>query len=182
MEKKGNNVKDTKKTVDDGPFDLLSDWEWTTLVGAWRYYEFRNTIASASFPAQIVERYWQGKMFTNCARTRIAHQFAQSDHGAHAEADWKGRPECNRVPWAKFCAFCAAWCDGFLKAVRTVGGKRREVVCFECETTGRLYPVAEYVRSPDAECFLDREKVVEVETMSDFILSRRAAMEGVRQR
>lgn len=174
-------MKDGKDTLADGPFDMLSDWEWTTLVGAWRYYEFRNTIASASFPAQIVSRYWLGKMFTNCARTRIAHQFAEIDHGKNGEADWKGQPECDRVPWSKFYAFCAAWRDGFLKAVCTVGGKRRAVVCFECETTGRLYPVAEYIRNPDAECFLDREKVIETIKMYDALLSRRAAMEGVRR-
>lgn len=176
--KRINTVKDAGA---DGPFDILSDWERTTLIGAWRYYEFRNTIASASFPAQVVERYWQGKTFTNCARTHIAHQFAKVDHGENGEADWKGQPECDRVPWAKFCAFCAAWCDGFLKAVCTVRGKRRAVVCFECETTGRLYSVADYIRDPDAECFLVREKVVEVIKMNDALLSRREAMERVRR-
>lgn len=176
--KRGNNMKDTKETGADGPFDMLSDWEWTTLVGAWRYYEYRNTISSASFPAKIIERYWRSKMFINCARTRIAYQFAKVDHGAHGEEDWKGQPECDRIPWAKFYAFCSAWCDGFLKAVCTVGGKRRDVVCFECETTGRLYPVAEYIRNPKAECFLDREKVVETAKMNDALLSRRAALEA----
>ena len=179
--KRGNNMKDTKETGADGPFDMLSDWEWTTLVGAWRYYEYRNTISSASFPDKIVKRYWQGKMFTDCARTRIAHQFAKVDHGAHAEADWKGQPECNRVLWAKFHAFCAAWCDGFLKAVCTVKGKLRDVVCFKCETTGRLYPAAEYIRNPEDEYFLDGENVIETAKMNDVILSRREAMEGVRR-
>lgn len=181
--KKGNNVEDNigKDTVSGCPFDMPSDWEWTTLIGAWRYYECRDTIASASFPAQIVERYWQGKLFTNCARTHIAHQFAKVDHGENGEADWKDKPECDRVPWAKFCAFCAAWRDGFLKAVCTVKGKRRAVVCFECETTGRLYAVADYIKDPDAERFLDREKVVEVVKMTDALLSRREAMEGVRR-
>ena len=23
---------------------ILTDWDWTTLVAAWRYYEHRNTI------------------------------------------------------------------------------------------------------------------------------------------
>ena len=32
---------------------FLDDWEWTTLVAAWRYFEHRMTIASASFPEDI---------------------------------------------------------------------------------------------------------------------------------
>ena len=36
---------------------FLDDWEWTTLVAAWRYFEHRMTIASASFPEDVVRRY-----------------------------------------------------------------------------------------------------------------------------
>ena len=32
---------------------FLDDWEWTTLVAAWRYFEHRMTIASASFPEDV---------------------------------------------------------------------------------------------------------------------------------
>lgn len=166
----------------DGIFDYLSAWEWTTLVGAWRYYEFRNTIASASFPAQIVERYWQGKMFTNCARTCIANQFAKVDHGANGEADWKSQPECDRIKWAKFYAFCNAWCDGFLKAkVLTAYGNLREVVCFKSETTGRLYPASKYVNKPTLECYLDEKAVKTITRIKDVNRSRKEAMKGVRR-
>lgn len=169
-------------TVADGTFDYLSAWEWTTLVGAWRYYEFRNTIASASFPAQIVERYWQGKMFTNCARTHIANQFAKVDHGANGEADWKSQPECDRIKWAKFHAFCNAWCDGFLKAkVFTAHGNLREVVCFKSETTGRLYPASKYVSKPTLECYLDEKNVKTITKIKDVLRSRKEAMKGVRR-
>lgn len=170
-----------KDTGADGPFDIPSDWEWTTLVGAWRYYEFRSTIASASFPAQIVERYWRGKMFTDCARTHIANQFANIDHGANGEADWKGQPECDRVPWAKFYAFCKAWCDGFLEIVCTDKGKKRTVVCFGCETTGRFYPTAKYISNPRGECFLNMTNVVKLMKKNDVSRLRRAAMKGVRR-
>ena len=165
----------------DGSFDYLSEWEWTTLVGAWRYYEFRNTITSASFPAQVVERYWQGKMFTNFARTHIARQFAKVDHGANGEADWKGQPECDRIPWAKFYAFCKAWYDGFLKAVCTVNGKRRDVVCFKSETTGRFYPVSKYINNPTLECCLDEKAVKTITRIRDVNRSLEEAMKGVRR-
>ena len=38
----------------------LTDWDWTTLVAAWRYYEHGHTIASAMFPHDIVFGFFAG--------------------------------------------------------------------------------------------------------------------------
>ena len=54
---------------------FLDDWEWTTLVAAWRYFEHRMTIASASFPEDVVRRYFTGEYDEESCK-RIAHQFA----------------------------------------------------------------------------------------------------------
>ena len=39
----------------------LTDWDWATLVAAWRYYQYRSTIVSATFPQNIYERYFTGE-------------------------------------------------------------------------------------------------------------------------
>ena len=39
----------------------LTDWDWTTLVAAWRYYEHGHTMASAMFPHEIVRRFFTGE-------------------------------------------------------------------------------------------------------------------------
>ena len=49
--------KDTQKKA-------LTDWDWTTLVAAWRYYEHGHTITSAMFPHEIVTRFFTGFQFT----------------------------------------------------------------------------------------------------------------------
>ena len=50
---------------------ILSDWDWMTLVAAWRYYEHRNTI---TFPHEIVTRFFTGE-YDEKSCIRIARQF-----------------------------------------------------------------------------------------------------------
>ena len=57
----------------------LTDWDWTTLVAAWRYYEHRNTITAAMFPHEIVKMFFTGK-YDEASCKRIAHQFVEIDH------------------------------------------------------------------------------------------------------
>ena len=52
----------------------LTDWDWTTLVAAWRYYEHRNTITAAMFPHEIIKRFFTGKYYAESCK-RISHQF-----------------------------------------------------------------------------------------------------------
>ena len=53
---------------------ILSDWDWMTLVAAWRYYEHRNTITAAMFPHEIVTRFFTGE-YDEKSCIRIARQF-----------------------------------------------------------------------------------------------------------
>lgn len=145
--KSPKSVKTTKREK-----KILTDWDWTTLVAAWRYYEYRSTISSAYFPTMIVERFFRGD-YSEETQRRIAHQFANVDHlhgfgsaPRSGEKDWESKDDCYRRPWAKFYAFC--W--HFTRNWKI----KRGVRCFHCDTTGRDYPVAEYIKNPHVECWM----------------------------
>ena len=111
--KKGMEKHKTSRKVRKLKF--LDEWEWTTLVAAWRYFEHRMTIASASFPEDIVSRYFTGEYDEGSCK-RIAHQFAVTDHGTGGENDWADRKylmDCDKEPWCLFFAFCKAYINGF---------------------------------------------------------------------
>lgn len=146
----------------------LTSWDWTTLVAAWRYYEFRMTIASSMFPGEIVQRFFSGK-YDQDSCMRIAHQFAKTDHHG-GEYEWSSHKylmDCDKTPWCKFYAFCKAYCDGFSRVVmdgKDFSGKRIHEECeaFYCEYTKRWYPKDRYIASPEREYYCAPEFVKEV--------------------
>lgn len=148
----------------------LTDWEWTTLVAAWRYYERRATISSATFPEDMVRRFWGSGRYADSALTQIARQFAVIDHGIDGEKDWIGDKtimDCDRRPWCLFFAFCKAWINGFHTVVldrATPDGKHihDEPLCFYCECTGRWHPVDEYIQCPTVEPWCAEEFIKEI--------------------
>ena len=97
-----------------GAKGTITDWEWTTLVAAWRYYEHGHNISSALFPSEIIDRFWgRGNRYTDDDRRRIALQFATVDHGLRGEEDWtiwqKGRNgeyDSDCAAWTTFYKFC----------------------------------------------------------------------------
>ena len=67
----------------------LSMWDWKTLVASWRYFEHGSTISSATFPDDIIKRFWgEGNPYSDDVRYTIAHQFAMTDHRSKGEEDW----------------------------------------------------------------------------------------------
>lgn len=154
-------------TVSDGPWTLtfdntkerevknakekkeLTDWDWTTLVAAWRYYEYRSTIASAAFPNDIVDRFFKGDYSVKSCR-RIAYQFAITDHGIRGEEDWQGNHllYCDIESWTTFYAFCKAYCDGFTHLTYKFNGEERTLNAFYCQTTGRWHDKDSYIKQP----------------------------------
>lgn len=147
----------------------LSDWDWTTLVAAWRYYEYGRSIGSATFPEEIVTRFFSpASLYSDNARKAIAHQFAKTDHGLRGEEDWTGWRElddCDKLPWTKFYRFCEGYVDGFARVTFRQGGDGRpvEVEAFRVEWKGRWYPVEEYRASPWAEKYIPEEWIVRIE-------------------
>ena len=106
----------------------LTDWDWTTLVAAWRYYEHRHTIASAMFPHEVVARFFTGAYDEESCR-RIARQFVEIDHrlGPDDKLDgWVGDDafgECYRKAWRLFYSYLYAYIYGFNTAKVTLDGK-----------------------------------------------------------
>lgn len=150
--------------------EILSDWEWTTLVAAWRYYERRATIASAMFPEDVVRRFWGSGKYSDSVLRQIANQFANIDHGLDGESYWmdnKTIMDCDRKPWCKFYAFCKAWMDGFLTVVldaTLADGQNlhQELECFWCEYTKRWYPVDEYISDQSRHRYCAEDFITEV--------------------
>lgn len=147
----------------------LTDWEWTTLVAAWRYYEYRSTISSASFPDEMVARFFRGDYSDESCR-RIAYQFAITDHGIRGEEDWqiKNLPSCDRDPWTIFYAFCKAYCDGFTHLTLKFNGDERTLNAFYCQTTERWYCADSYIQQPYNPPYICAE-IIKAEKMNNGI-------------
>ena len=126
----------------------LTDWDWTTLVAAWRYYEHRHTITSYMFPHDIVLRFFLGAYDVESCK-RIARQFVEIDHrkGPDDEIDgWVGDDiyfSSDRRAWRLFYFYLYAWNCGFTKA-RVTRGKIRHVEVFRAD--GQWYSKEDYER------------------------------------
>lgn len=145
-----------KRTNKEDP-RKLDDWEWDTLVGAWRYYEHRSSITACMFPAEIVSRYWGGN-WNKEDRHKIAYQFAFVDHQLRGMDGWEYNEDC--LPWMKFLAFCKAYCIGFPTIrVRSDNGSTRMLEAFFCDD--RWYSVDEYIAKPHIEIYINPDRIVE---------------------
>lgn len=148
------------------PIDKLTDWEWTTLVASWRYYEYGHTIVSASFPGDIVSRFFMGQYSSDVCK-RIARQFAIIDHGTNGEDDWRkwGTQifQCDLTPWSKFYRFCEGYVNGFHKVVLSDGKETEEVYAFHVKWSDRWYPVDKYLKSPHVEQYCAPEFIVSID-------------------
>lgn len=145
--------------------DHLSGWEWTTLVAAWRYYENRMTIASATFPEDVIERFFRGA-YTERVCKQIANQFAIIDHGIRGEEDWtkdKYLHVCDKLPWTKFFRFCQGYVTGFHKVALKGEDVQKEVDAFHVEWNDRWYPVDMYTASPHLSQHCDPEYIVAID-------------------
>jgi len=125
------------------------------------------TIASASFPEDIVRRFFSGKYDDESCK-RIARQFAEIDH-PNGEEDWTGSEylmNCDKTPWCKFYAFCKAYCDGFKTVVMDGENNGKHIhdepECFWCEYTKRWYPKDMYIERPWEERYCAEEFIKEV--------------------
>ena len=117
----------------------LTDWDWTTLVAAWRYYEHRNTITSAMFPHEIVMRFFLGAYDEESCK-RIARQFVEIDHrlGPDNKLDgWVGDDAfgaSDRKAWRLFYFYLYAYLYGFKTAKFTVDGTIGLVEVFRADS------------------------------------------------
>lgn len=146
--------KNTKKKT-------LTDWDWTTLVAAWRYYEHGHTIASAMFPHEIVTRFFTGAYDEESCR-RIARQFVEIDHSTGQDdyiSGWVGDDAfgaSDRKTWRLFYFYLSAWLYGFKPAKVTLGGKSAHVEVFNAD--GKWYAREGYEKfGADVAAYNDNE-------------------------
>lgn len=105
----------------------LNNWDWLTLVAAWRYYEHRSSIVSATFPHDIVTRFFTGRYDEESCK-RIAHQFVMIDHRKGPDdkiTGWVGDDifcSSDRRAWRLFYFYLSAVLVGFKTAKVTVLG------------------------------------------------------------
>ena len=147
------------------PIDKLTDWEWTTLVAAWRYYENRMTITSASFPSDIIERFFRGAYSKRICK-QIANQFAAIDHDIRGEEDWardKYLHDCDKLAWIKFFRFCQGYVTGFHKVALKNGAVSEEVDAFHVDWNNRWYPVDRYIDDSWQEQYCAPEYIVSID-------------------
>ena len=127
----------------------LTDWDWTTLVASWRYYEHGHTITSAMFPHEIVTRVFTGK-YEQESCLRIARQFVEVDHRLgpdHKYDGWVGDDAfgaSDRKAWRLFYFYLCAWNYGFTTANVTINGKSDRVDVFRAD--GKWYARVGYER------------------------------------
>ena len=153
-------MKKTKK-------NKLTDWDWTTLVAAWRYYEHGHTITSAMFPHEIVTRFFTGK-YDNESCRRIANQFVNIDHDNGPDnkiSGWAGNGwfvESNRMAWRLFYFYLMAWLVEFATAKVTLGGKSGRVEVFLAD--GKWYAREGYEKfgehvAPYKDCEIEFQSI-----------------------
>lgn len=155
--------------------DRLTNWEWSTLVASWRYYEYGHSIQSASFPGDILERFW-GKngqrTWSDRVRIQIARQFVEVDHGVRGIDDWELGSvmtfDSDAHIWRKFYTFLKNYLVGTFLLVTVSDGKRTEVV--QSFRYGEdLFPVEQYISNPWVSCRVPKEFMVKIEGESPVV-------------
>lgn len=149
--------------------DRLTTWEWETLVASWRYFQYGHSISSASFPGDILNRFWSEKgqkKWSTKVRMTIARQFVEVDHGIRGVSDWEvgsceGMYDLDSHIWRRFYTFLKCYLHTQFLTVTVSNGKKTEVVrCFRYE--GDLVPVDCYIFNPSDRFWIPEEFVKEV--------------------
>lgn len=130
----------------------LTDWDWTTLVALWRYYEHGHTITSAMVQNEIIKRFFMGDYDDESCK-RIANQFVNIDHYNGPDDKISGWArngslgDCDRMAWRMFYFYLSAWLCGFQHAKVTLDGKSGIVEVFRAD--GKWYAREGYEKFGD---------------------------------
>lgn len=156
MRKRTKKVKYTK----------LDDWEWTTLVASWRYFEHRHTISSSMFPGDIIERFFGNgaKNWSDNARSRIAEQFVRVDHPR--DDTWINTGlsiiDNDMKEWRKLWNFLKSYLEGFCIVTVSFNGRTKNIPAFMSD--GKWIPVDNYKSNPHIDCFIAEEYITKTES------------------
>lgn len=137
----------------DKDLNNLSDFEWTCLWGALRYFLGRMTIAATTFPEAVIEEVYP--RLTGEHRQQLAkevYEYYKSQKatiGATASLD-----AGDRRAWMKFAR---ALDETSHQKYFLVDGT--SCICFKVD--GRIYPLDRYLRQPRFECYVPLEHIKE---------------------
>lgn len=142
----------------------MSLWDWETLFASIRYFRSRSSISAASFPRDIVERYWKdGNPYTDEDRRRIIHQLHEVEFRILSPFDKKLAEEME-PSWKKFESFINGLAEG-LYAVHAAGnGCNERLICFRHED--KYIDINHYIANPDLCGYIIPECIKDVSSVS----------------
>jgi hypothetical protein len=125
----------------------LSDVEWTLIWASLRYFVGRETIASATFPADIIQNYYA--RMSDAQKKMLARDIYE-----HFDRCGRiGNEKIDQTVWLKF----AAALDDTKHFQKTLSDGSRPVLF---QIGERIYPLGEYLRSPHHEIYVPDENIV----------------------
>lgn len=126
----------------------LSDVEWTLIWASLRYFVGRETIASATYPADIISNYY-ARMSDGQKKMLVR------DISEHFERCGSiGNEKIDQPVWLKFAA---ALDDTQHFQIKLSDGSTAKVF----KTNERIYPLDEYLRQPHHEIYVPDEHIVD---------------------
>lgn len=129
----------------------LTDFEWTCLWGALRYFLGRMTIAAATFPESVIEEVYP--RLTGEQRQKLAKEVYEYYKSTATTAIASASLDAgDRLAWMKFArALDATSHQEYLLVDGT------SVVCFKVDK--RIYPLHLYLREPRFEHYVPAEHI-----------------------
>jgi hypothetical protein len=128
----------------------IKDFEWALLWSSLRYFVGRETIASATFPASVIEHCFY-RLSENQKRSLAKEVWEHLEQHGRV-----GHQQIDQPHWLKFAA--ALETEKHIE-VMTIDGNIH--TCFK--VNGRFYPLDIYVRNPNQETYLPEENIMDAE-------------------
>lgn len=127
--------------------EKLTDFEWTLLCGALRYFIGRQTIAAATFPEDVIKNFYQ-------RMTEDQRQFIYREVVDYYK-QWGhiGDKNIDQPVWLKFANACDTRNH---RQVELIDGS----ICTVFQS-GKIYPINKYLESPYQEIFIPEENITQ---------------------
>ncbi len=124
----------------------LTDFESTMLWSSTRYFLGRQTIASACFPADVIEN-WHHRL------DKTDKELIVRDIKEHFERNGSiGRREIDQPHWLKFAA---ALDEDAHEDINLIDGS----TCRVFRANGKVYPLEQYLYYPSSETYIPEENI-----------------------
>lgn len=142
----------------------LTEWEWTLTWSSLRYFCGRKTIASASYPADLVRMF--GKRLTDLQKKMLSEDIKRSIEMSKGNSMWES---IDMRPWSAMSNYFdeSTWrilkCEG--PTIET-----QEILAFPCEgrenegMVTRWIPVEEYSNSGNTRMFVFEDYIKEIKS------------------